>query len=123
MHRVVIGLLACCWSVMVLAEGAVQKTVEALHQEKAELKGQQVQIQGKVVKVNNAIMDRNFLHIQDGSGSEKDGTHDLTVTSDDTANIGDEITITGTVAVDHDFGSGYMYPLLVEKATIAKAAQ
>ncbi len=123
MHRVVIGLLACLWSVMVLAEGPMQKTIEALYQEKAELKGQQVQVSGKVVKVNNAIMDRNFIHIQDGSGSEQAGTHDLTITSDDTANIGDQITITGTVVVDHDFGAGYMYPLLVEKAAIAKAAE
>lgn len=95
----------------------VNTTVEALFLQKADLSGKQVTIKGKVVKVNNGIMQRNFLHVQDGSGSE--GTNDITVTSQQTANTGDEVTIVGKLSTDVDFGAGYVYPLLIEEASIA----
>lgn len=91
-------------------------TVGALYQEKAALAGQEVCVQGKVVKVNNGIMGRNFLHVQDGTGDQE--TNDLTVTSKQTANVGDQVTVTGRVVVNRDFGSGYMYPLLMEEASV-----
>jgi len=101
------------------AEEAKLKTVADLHQDKAKLAGQTVRVQGKVVKVNNGIMGRNFLHVEDGTGNKDKNTNDLSVTSKQTANVGDQVTITGRVAVNKDFGSGYMYPLLVEDASIA----
>jgi hypothetical protein len=102
-----------------VAEEAERKTVAALHQDKAALNGQLVSVEGTVVKVNNGIMGRNFLHVQDGTGAP--GTDDLTVTSQQTANVGDKVQITGRVVADKDFGSGYTYPLLVEEATIGTA--
>jgi hypothetical protein len=114
------ALLTLTLSGPLLADEAVQRTIGDIHKEKAELAGKQVKFSGKVVKVNNQIMNRNFLHLQDGSGTAADGTNDITVTSDDTAAKGDEITVTGTVVLDLDFGAGYQYPLLVEKATITK---
>jgi hypothetical protein len=72
-----------------------------------------------VVKVNNGIMGRNFLHVQDGSGDKT--SNDLTVTSNQTAKIGDQVTVTGKVVVNKDFGSGYSYPLMLEEASIAAA--
>lgn len=101
------------------ADEAKQKTVAALHQEKAALAGHTVRVQGKVVKVNNGIMGRNFLHVQDGTGDAN--SNDLTVTSKDTAKVGDQVTVTGKVTLDKDFGSGYTYPLLVEEASVAPA--
>ena len=100
------------------AADAAVKTVAAVNQEKAELSGKAVQVSGKVVKVNNGIMGRNFVHVRDGSGDQ--ATNNLIVTSKDTAAVGDEVVVTGNVKLDRDFGSGYMYPLLVEDATIAK---
>lgn len=99
-----------------IAGGAIDKTVEEIHQERAQLAGQQVRVTGKVVKVNNGILKRNFVHVQDGTGAE--GTNDLTVTSQQTANVGDQVTVVGTVVLDTDFGFGYKYPTLVEKASI-----
>ena len=99
------------------AEEAKLKTVAALHQEKSALSGKEVRIQGKVVKVNNGIMGRNFLHVQDGTGDQ--ATNDLTVTSKQTANVGDQVTVTGRVVLNRDFGAGYTYPLLVEDASVA----
>jgi hypothetical protein len=104
-------------SLAVVAGSAATKTVEAVHTERTQLAGKQVTVSGKVVKVNNGIMKRNFLHIQDGSGAK--GTDDLTVTSAQTAKVGDSVTVTGTVVLDTDFGMGYAYPLMVEKSTIA----
>jgi uncharacterized protein YycO len=93
-------------------------TVESVNKDMTKLKGQTVSVKGKVVKVNNGIMKRNFLHIQDGTGDANN--NDLSVTSKQTANVGDEVTITGVVVLNRDFGMGYSYPLLIEEATIAK---
>ncbi len=97
------------------------KSVADIYKEKAELSGKEVTLHGKVVKANNQIMDRNWIHLQDGTGNAADGSNDITVTTQDTATVGDEVTVTGTLAVDLDFGSGYKYPLIVEKATLSKA--
>jgi hypothetical protein len=97
--------------------GAANKTVEAVHKERAQLAGKQVTVTGKVVKVNNGIMKRNFLHVRDGTGGN--GTNNLVVTSGgQTANVGQKVTITGTVVLDTDFGMGYKYPLMVEKSSV-----
>lgn len=102
-----------------LAADGATKTVEALNVEKAQLGGQKVAFDGKVVKVNNNIMKRNFLHIQDGTG--KEGTNDVTVTSAQTAAVGEMVHVVGTVAIDRDFGAGYVYPLIIEDAVISPA--
>ena len=96
--------------------GAATKTVEAVHKERAQLAGKQVTVTGKVVKVNNGIMRRNFLHVQDGTGGKD--SNNLVVTSSQTAQKGQKVTITGTVVLDTDFGMGYKYPLLVEKSSV-----
>lgn len=93
-----------------------QKTIAALNQNKAALAGKTISAQGKVVKVNNGIMGRNFVHIQDGTGDAT--SNNLIVTSKQTANVGDQVSISGTVVVNRDFGSGYSYPLLIEEASI-----
>ncbi|MBW2290211.1 MAG: nucleotide-binding protein, partial [Deltaproteobacteria bacterium] len=68
----------------------------------------------RVVKFNTGIMGRNWIHIQDGSGSE--GSNDLTVTTEDTVQVGDLVVIRGTLKMNQDFGSGYSYEILVENA-------
>jgi len=97
------------------AEGG--HTVAEVFANQASLAGKAVSVRGKVVKYNAAIMDRNWLHIQDGSGAA--GTNDLTVTSAGTAAVGQTVVVKGILAVDKDFGSGYKYDVLIEKATIA----
>jgi len=99
--------------------GDVTKSVEAVNLEKMALKDQVVTIHGTVTKANNGIMKRNFIHIEDGTG--KGDTASLIITSQDTANPGDKVIVSGTVVLDTDFGFGYLYPLLVEKASIKQA--
>ncbi len=97
------------------AEAKVQ-TVAAINQNNATLVGKTISAQGKVVKVNNGIMGRNFVHVQDGTGDAN--TNNLIVTSKQTASVGDQVTISGLVVLNRDFGSGYKYPLLIEDASI-----
>ncbi|HUR33622.1 MAG TPA: hypothetical protein VM032_07485 [Vicinamibacterales bacterium] len=84
---------------------------------KASLSGKTVTVRGTVVKFNGGIMDRNWLHLQDGSGSADAGNNDLTITSDGVAKVGDVVTVTGVVGTNRDFGAGYAYDVIVEKAT------
>ncbi len=86
----------------------------------AALSGKPVTVRGTVVKFNGGIMDRNWLHIQDGSGSADSGTNDLTVTTDAIVKVGDVVTLAGIVGTKKDFGFGYAYDVIVEKATVKK---
>ena len=93
------------------------KTIAEVFAEKDQLAGQSVVFRGKVVKVNPNIMGKNWLHVRDGSGGE--GTNDLTVTTADVLpEIGDTVLVTGTVALNKDFGMGYQYDILVEDAEV-----
>jgi predicted small lipoprotein YifL len=97
------------------AEGG--KTIEEVFNEKATLAGGKVDVRGKVVKVNPGIMGKNWMHLRDGSGA--DGTNDLTVTtSAELPKIGDTVLVTGTVALDQDFGMGYQYAVILQDAEI-----
>lgn len=95
------------------------KTVEQVFAQQQQLSGKHIHISGEVVKVNNGIMGKNFLHIQDGSGAE--GTNDIIVTSQQTANLGDKIEVDALVTTDRDFGMGYSYPVILEEAKISQA--
>ncbi len=102
------------------ATGANAYTVSEVWAKRAALDKKQVVVKGKVVKVSPQIMNRNWIHIQDGSGDQKQGTHNLVVTSQNVPSVGDVVTVSGTVAKDRDFGAGYLYKVIVEDATIKK---
>jgi hypothetical protein len=107
------------WAAPVSAGDAKINTIEGLYASKEKLKGQRIQVKGKVVKVNTGIMGKNFFHIQDGSG--KAGANDLTVTTQQDVHVGDDVLVTGLVTLNRDFGAGYSYPLILEEATVEKA--
>jgi hypothetical protein len=87
---------------------------------RAALSGKPLVLRGQIVKVNMAIMGTNWYHLQDGSGVVKDGTHDLVVTSAAELKTGDVVTVNGTLTTDKDFGAGYAYDAIVERADIRK---
>jgi PBP1b-binding outer membrane lipoprotein LpoB len=80
------------------------------------LAGTKVKVRGKVMKVNAKIMGRNWIHIQDGSNFE--GLHDLTLTTQELVEVGAEVTFEATVSIDKDFGGGYSYELILEDAVL-----
>lgn len=102
------------------ATGANAYTVEGIFGNMAKLDKKQVTVKGKVVKVSSGIMGKNWIHIQDGTGSQAKANHDLVCTSDKTAEMGDVVTVTGTLAKDKDFGAGYKYNAIIENATFKK---
>jgi hypothetical protein len=92
------------------------KTIAEIFAGKAKLTGQQVTVRGKVVKYNAMIMGKNWFHLRDGSGSE--GSNDLTVTTASEVKLGDTVLVSGIVSADKDFGAGYRYALMIEKAKV-----
>lgn len=100
------------------AAGANAYTVEEVHAKVKDLHGKTIVIQAKVVKISPQIMGKNWIHLQDGSGSPMQNTHDLVVTTDAVPELDSVITIEGVVAADKDFGSGYFYEAIVEEAIV-----
>jgi hypothetical protein len=101
------------------ASGAEARTVAEIYAQRADLKEKSVTIRGKVVKFNEGIMNRNWVHLRDGTGTAgKD--NDITITTGDRAAVGDVVVVKGTVRVDKDFGAGYAYPVIVEDAKLSK---
>ena len=98
------------------AEGGL--SVGEIFTDKANLSGQAIALRGKVVKFSPQIMGKNWLHIQDGSGDSAAGTHDLTVTTDITAQVGDTVLVNGPLTLDKDFGYGYQYDVIIEDAQV-----
>jgi hypothetical protein len=84
----------------------------------AQLNGKAIKVRGRVVKFTPNIMGTNWVHIQDGSGSGD--SVDLTVTTAEIVAVGDVIVAEGFLAVDKDFGAGYVYARIIEKATVTK---
>ena len=104
---------------MAIAGEPETRTVAAVYKDKSALAGKEVSVKGKVVKVNNGIMGRNFVHVQDGTGDQS--SNNLIITSKQTAAVGDSVVITGKVVLNRDFGAGYSYPLLIEESAITPA--
>jgi hypothetical protein len=101
------------------ATGADARTVAEIFAQRAALQEKPVTIRGKVVKFNEGIMGRNWVHLRDGTGTAgKD--NDITVTTNDTVAVGEVVVVKGTVRVDKDFGHGYSYPVIVEDAKLGK---
>jgi len=104
--------------------GSIEKadggyTVAELFANKAAIAGKVVSVRGKVVKVSRNIMGKNWIHIQDGTGS--DGTNDVTFTSKgQVADVGSTVVAKGTLAADKDFGAGYKYSVIIENSEFSK---
>jgi hypothetical protein len=96
------------------AEGAI--TIAELVKNASKYEGKQVIVTGKVVKLNPMIMNRNWVHLQDGTSKD----HDLTVTTTENVSLGQVVTFEGTISLDRDFGAGYRYDLIMEGALLKK---
>lgn len=91
-------------------------TVAELYGNRQKYAGNTIRIRGEVVKVNDGIMGRNWVHIQDGTSS--DGKFDVTITTQAKVSVGQVVTFEGRVALEKDFGAGYFYDVIVEQADL-----
>jgi hypothetical protein len=72
--------------------------------------GKTVQISGVCTKINPGIMDRNWIHVKDGSKDD----YDLVITSSTFIPEGKAFTMKAIVTLNKDFGAGYKYDLILE---------
>lgn len=91
-------------------------SLENLFKNKANYNSKEVLVKGVVIKVNKEIMDRNWIHIVDGSSFN--GKNSLTVTSTEMVNVGDTISVKGVLTLNKDFGQGYIYDILLEEGKL-----
>jgi hypothetical protein len=80
--------------------------------------GQVVSMRAKVLKFSPNIMGSNWVTLQDGTGAAPDNI--LVAKTGQTVNIGDEVTVQGTIQIDVSLGHGYDYKVLLEDASIEK---
>jgi hypothetical protein len=90
-------------------------SISDIYARKNSLNGKTVRVRGKVTKVTTNVMNKNWLHIRDSSTLD-----DLTVTTNDIANIGDVVIVEGKIALDKDYSYGYVYPVIMLDAKIKK---
>lgn len=102
------------------ASGSNGYSIEELYENKSDLAGKTINVHGKVMKINENIMGKNWIHLQDGTGDPMKNSHDLVITSQDAPAKGAIVTFQGKVVLDKDFGYSYKYDLLIEDAKIAK---
>jgi len=93
-------------------------SIAELFKNKEKYNNMVVTLKGEVTKYNPAIMNMNWFHMQDGT--DFNGEFDLTVTTAAEVKIGDVITVKGKVALNKDFGAGYVYAIIVENAELIK---
>ncbi len=91
-------------------------TIAELFSKKETYSDKRVIIKGQVVKFNSQIMGKNWVHIQDGTNDENN--YDLTITTNDSVNVGDVVTFEGKILLNKDFGAGYSYEVIMEEAIL-----
>ena len=99
---------------VVKAEGGI--TIAELLAKSGDYAGKKVKIRGEVVKFSSGIINKNWVHIQDGT--EFNGVFDLVITTDQTVRAGDQVVFEGIISLKKDFGAGYFYEVIMEGASV-----
>ena len=102
------------------ATGKDAYSIEEIYSQKKELSKKTVTVHAKIVKFLPGIMGKNWVHIQDGTGSAETETHDITVSTLDTAEVGDEVIVHGTLAINKNLGSMHSFAVIIEDVSLAK---
>ena len=105
---------------VIKATGDHAYTIEEIYAGKKALAKSPVKVRAKVVKFLPDIMGKNWIHIQDGTGSAAGMNNDIAVTTTETADVGDEIIVQGTLSIDKDLGAGHVFAALIEDVSVEK---
>ncbi len=99
------------------AEGGY--TIEELYTKKADLKDKKVKVNAKIVKVSRNIMNKDWIHLQDGTGNAE--TSDIVVTAQNAdVKVGDTVIVDAILQTDVDFGYGYFFPVILQEGSFTK---
>lgn len=103
---------------VVKAKGPDAYTIGEIYARGGKLQKKRVVVRGRVVDVAEKIMKKNWIHLEDGTGSKAKKTNNLVVTSRSLPKVGDVVTVSGTLFNNVDFGYGYRYRVLVQDAQV-----
>ncbi|MEI7982263.1 MAG: GW dipeptide domain-containing protein [Bacteroidota bacterium] len=98
------------------AEGGL--TIAELSARRNTYAGKIIKIRGQVVNFAGGIMNKNWVHVQDGT--KDTNKFDLTITTKDSVAVGDVVLFEGLVTLEKDFGAGYFYDIIIEDAKLKK---
>ena len=97
------------------------KTVADIYAESAQLNNQFVSLKARVIKVSKNIVGKNWITLQDGTGTEPDNK--ILATSQELATPGDTVIAKGIVRTDLDLGSGYKYKVVLEEVSFSASPE
>lgn len=100
------------------AKGENAYTIAEIFDKRDALEDKTISVSGQVVKIVTGVMDRNWVHIKDGSGDNS--AFKLVVTTNESPDTGAVVTFTGVFHNNVDFGGGYQYAVILENASIKK---
>ena len=100
------------------AEGPLGRTIAEVYAERERLAGKQVRVRGIVVKAVSGVLGRTFAHLRDGTGDAQHATHDLTITTEQALQVGQQVLLEGTLSTDRDYGSGFRYRAVLENSRL-----
>jgi len=92
-------------------------TIGAIYANAADREGAEVSLRARVVKFSPNILGKNWVTLQDGTGTPPDDS--LVATTAETVDVGAVVVATGTVRSDIDLGYGYSYKVVLEQATFS----
>lgn len=116
-----LSLLLACGGTKKPAESQYKGGVVSLNElfsNKDMYAGKTIQVKGHVVKVNNAIMDKNWVHIKENPDGKNQ--HDLTITTLEKVEVGSVVTFEGVLTTNKDVGAGYFYDIILENASLVR---
>ena len=93
-------------------------SIEDIFTKRNDFEGKTLKVYGVVWKVNNGILDRNWVHIEDGTSTDEKSS--LTLTTQEMIKVGDTIKVQGKLILNKDFGYGYVYDVLLEEGSLLK---
>lgn len=93
------------------------KTIADIYTESDELKDQVVSLNARVIRFKSKLMRKNWVTLQDGTGSTPDNK--IVATTQEVVKPGDLVVVKGTLATNVDLGRGYSYKVMLEEATFS----
>ncbi len=96
-------------------------TIAEIMERSDELAGKEVRLRGVVVKVLPDILNKTWIHLQDGTVTGS-GEKELVVTysGDELFEPGELVVVSGVLSTEVDIGSGYFFKVLIDDARIER---
>ncbi len=94
------------------------KSIEEIFSAIEQLAEKEVIFRAKAMKISKNILKKNWITLEDGTGTAPDNK--LVATTKENVNAGDILTVKGILKTNIDLGSGYKYKVIIEDAKFTK---